>query len=110
MALAGRRARRTAAALVDLAASPDTRFAFIDAEPGTRFEVGSITKGLTGMLLADAIDRREVSLDTTIADLLPGSEGTAFGSISLEELCTHTSGLPRMPRGPFTFLRGRGSC
>ena len=34
------------------------------------------------------------------------SEGTAFGSISLKELCTHTSGLPRMPRGLFTFLRG----
>lgn len=106
MSLAGRRARRTAAALVELAALPTIRFACIDAEPETRFEVGSITKGLTGMLLADAIDRGEVSLDTTVGDLLPGEEGTQFGSISLKELCTHTSGLPRMPRGPFTFLRG----
>ena len=106
MALSGRRAKRTAAALVDVAASPKIRFACIDAEPETSFEVGSITKGLTGMLLADAIDRGEVSLDTTIGDLLPGDEGTQFGSISLKELCTHTSGLPRMPRGLFTFLRG----
>ncbi len=106
IALPGRRAKRTAAALVDLAASPKIKFACIDADPETLFEVGSITKGLTGMLLADAIDRGEVSLDTTIGDLLPGDEGTEFGSISLKELCTHTSGLPRMPRGLFTFLRG----
>jgi CubicO group peptidase (beta-lactamase class C family) len=106
IALAGRRARITAAALVDLNASPNTRFALIDAVPETRFEVGSITKGLTGMLLADAIDRGEVSLDTTIGDLRPGDAETQFGSISLKELCTHTSGLPRMPRGLFTFVRG----
>ena len=106
IALPRRRAKRTAAALVDLAASPKIKFACIDADPETRFEVGSITKGLTGMLLADAIDRGEVSLDTTIGDLLPGDEGTEFGSISLKEFCTHTSGLPRMPRGLFTFLRG----
>jgi CubicO group peptidase (beta-lactamase class C family) len=105
VALAGRRARSVAAAMVDLAATPNTKFAFIDAEPETRFEIGSITKPLTGMLLADAIDRGEVSLDTTIGDLLPGDAETAFGSISLRELCTHTSGLPRLPRGLLTFLR-----
>ncbi len=58
------------------------------------------------MLLADAIDRGEVSLDTKIGDLLPVDAGIPFGSISLRELCTHTSGLPRMPRGLFTFVRG----
>ncbi len=57
------------------------------------------------MLLADAIDRGEVSLDTTIVALLPGGAGTGFGSISLRELCTHTSGLPRLPRGVAMFLR-----
>ncbi len=106
VALAGRRARSTAAALVDLSASPTTRFAFINAAPETPFEIGSITKALTGMLLADAIDRGEVSLNTTIGDLLPGDAGTPFGSISFMELCTHTSGLPRMPRGLFSFVRG----
>jgi CubicO group peptidase (beta-lactamase class C family) len=105
IALAGRRARSTAAALVDLAASAKTRFAFVDAEPETLFEVGSITKALTGMLLADAVDRGEVSLDTTIGALLSGSAGTRFGSISLRELCTHTSGLPRLPRGLLTLVR-----
>jgi CubicO group peptidase (beta-lactamase class C family) len=104
--LVGRRGRSTVAALVDLAATPNTRFAFIDAEPETRFEVGSITKALTGMLLADAVDRGEVSLETTVGDLLQNAAGTAFGSISFRELCTHTSGLPRMPRGPLAVFRG----
>jgi CubicO group peptidase (beta-lactamase class C family) len=106
IALASGRARSTAVALVDLAASPNTRSAFIDAEPETRFEVGSITKALTGMLLADAVNRGEVSLETTIGDLLLDVAGTAFGSITFRELCTHTSGLPRMPRGPLSVFRG----
>jgi len=103
--LAGKRTKRVAAALVDLGASPNTDFAFIDAEPTTSFEIGSITKGLTGMALADAIERGEISLDTTISTLLPDSEGTGFGSISLKELCTHTSGLPRLPRSLLTLFR-----
>jgi CubicO group peptidase (beta-lactamase class C family) len=105
IALAGRRARSVAAALVDLAASPNTRFAFIAAERETCFEIGSITKALTGMLLADAVNRGEVSLDTTIGALVQSGVGTGFGSVSLRELCTHTSGLPRLPRGLRTILR-----
>ena len=106
VALAGRPARSTAVTLVDLAASPNTRIAFIDAGPETRFEIGSITKALTGMLLADAIDRREVSLETTVGDLVPDAGVTAFGSITFRELCTHTSGLPRMPEGRLAVFRG----
>ncbi|MGH9018774.1 MAG: serine hydrolase domain-containing protein [Acidimicrobiales bacterium] len=106
-ALGGRRARSAAAALVDLGASPNVKFAFIDAERETRFEIGSITKALTGMLLADTVDRGEVSLDTTIGAVLPGVHGTEFGSISFRELCTHTSGLPRLPRDLSTFVRAQ---
>jgi CubicO group peptidase (beta-lactamase class C family) len=105
IALSGRQARSVAACLMDLAASPRTRSAFLDADPKTRFEIGSVTKGLTGMLLADAIERGEVSLNTTIGDVVRADAGTRFGSISLKELCTHTSGLPRMPRGPSALVR-----
>jgi CubicO group peptidase (beta-lactamase class C family) len=105
-ALSGRRTKSAAAVLIDLGASTMTRSAFIGADPERRFEIGSITKGLTGMLLADAIDRREVSLDTTIGDVLPRDARDQFGSISFRELCTHTSGLPRMPRGASALLRG----
>lgn len=103
--LAGPRAKSVAAALVDVAASSKARFALVGAEPGALFEIGSITKALTGMLLADAVDRGEVSLDTTINAFLPGDLRPGFGLISLRELCTHTSGLPRLPRSLLTLLR-----
>ena len=37
----------------------------------TLFEIGSVTKVYTSLLFADAIQRREVSLDEPVADLLP---------------------------------------
>lgn len=103
--LAGRRARRVAAVVVDLDAAPATRSAFIAADQDTRFEIGSVTKGLVGMLLSEAISRREADLDTTVAALLPETKGSRVGSVTLRELATHTSGLPRLPRTPATVVR-----
>jgi CubicO group peptidase (beta-lactamase class C family) len=105
VALAGRRARRVAAVVVDLNATVPTRMAFIDADADTAFEIGSVTKGLTGMLLAEAIERGEVDLDSTLAELLPETAGSPLGSVRLNELATHTSGLPRLSRSPATLLR-----
>ena len=95
--LAGRRTRRLAIAVVDLDAVASVRSAFIRADVRTRFEVGSITKALTGMLLADAIDRRELSMDTTVGEVLPAVAGSEVSTVSVRELCTHTSGLPKLP-------------
>ncbi|MGC8462163.1 MAG: serine hydrolase domain-containing protein [Acidimicrobiales bacterium] len=103
--LAGRRTRRVAAVVVDLDAAVRTRMAFIDADRDTPFEIGSVTKGLTGMLLADAVERGETGLDTTVAALLPETTGYPVGSVMLRELATHTSGLPRLPRSPVTVAR-----
>ncbi len=74
----------------------------VEATPDgeTLFEIGSITKTFTGLLLALAVERGEVQLDTEIAELLPEPDvAPAFGDapIRLEHLVTHTSGLPRMP-------------
>lgn len=67
---------------------------------GTLFELGSVTKVYTSLLLADAVQRREVALDTEVATLLP--PGTTVPTrdktaITLAHLALHTSGLPRMP-------------
>jgi serine-type D-Ala-D-Ala carboxypeptidase/endopeptidase len=67
------------------------------------FELGSITKAVTGLLLADAVVRGEVALETPITDCLPDARPRA--SFTLGELATHTAGLPRLP---FAFLRRRG--
>lgn len=64
------------------------------------FEIGSITKAFTGVLLADMVLRGEVALDDPIEKYLP--EGTKVPTrdgknITLRDLATHRSGLPRMP-------------
>jgi CubicO group peptidase (beta-lactamase class C family) len=66
----------------------------------TIFEIGSITKVFTGILLAEMAQRGEVHLEDPVEDLLP--RGTAVPSrngrrIRLVDLATHSSGLPRMP-------------
>lgn len=64
------------------------------------FEIGSITKLFTGLLLAQAVLEGEVTLDTPIAKLLDPALTFAdprIAAITLKQLSTHTSGLPRLP-------------
>ena len=89
---------------------PDGRrraIAFGDAGAGaqplssaTIFEIGSIAKTFTGAILADMVRRGEVSLNDPVAKFLP--TGVKVPSrkgrqITLLDLSTHTSGLPRSP-------------
>lgn len=66
----------------------------------TEFEIGSVTKVFTSLLLADMVRRGEVALDDPAAMYLPPGatlperDGTP---ITLIDLATHTSGLPRLP-------------
>ena len=66
--------------------------------PDTRFEIGSLTKIFTGLLLADLVVRGETTLDATLGTLL-GLAEPAGGAITLRALATHTSGLPRLMPG-----------
>jgi len=66
----------------------------------TLFELGPTTKIYTALLLADAIQRREVEIDTPVAELLPpGVTVPVKGKvlITLRHLALHGSGLPRLP-------------
>lgn len=66
----------------------------------TVFEIGSITKAFTGILLADLANRGLVKLDDPIDKHLPegATAPTRNGrSITLLDLATHRSGLPRLP-------------
>lgn len=63
----------------------------------TLFEVGSITKTFTGVLLEDMVERGEMKLDDPVAKYLPPSvKVPAYRGkqITLLDLATHTSGLP----------------
>ncbi|MEK7953942.1 serine hydrolase [Luteolibacter soli] len=64
------------------------------------FEIGSITKVFTGILLADAVEAKKVRLDSTLGELLGKEVKFAdpdVAAITLVQLSTHTSGLPRLP-------------
>lgn len=66
----------------------------------TVFEVGSVSKAFTGLLLANMVHRGEVKLDDPIAKYLPASVKVPQRKdrqITLLDLATHTSGLPRLP-------------
>src|SRR5690348_9733856 len=64
----------------------------------TLFEIGSITKVFTGILLADAVGEGKLSLGDTLAQRLPVKfADPATGAVTLRQLGTHTSCLPRLP-------------
>jgi len=64
------------------------------------YEIGSVSKVFTGIMLADAVTRDLVKLDDSVEELVGGDfELKQFEDqpIQLWHLSTHTSGLPRMP-------------
>jgi CubicO group peptidase (beta-lactamase class C family) len=69
----------------------------------TLFELGAITQVYTDLVFADAIQRREVSLDTDLSELLPPGvtvptpAGAQATHVTLGQLAIHTSGFPRLP-------------
>lgn len=65
----------------------------------TVYEIGSATKTITGLLLADAVVAGKARLDQPVAELLPSFSIPASGQrrITLLDLATHYSGLPRLP-------------
>jgi D-alanyl-D-alanine-carboxypeptidase/D-alanyl-D-alanine-endopeptidase len=66
----------------------------------TIFEIGSVSKVFTSLVLADMVNRKEVTLDDPAAKYLPENVKMPERSgkaISLLDLSTHSSGLPFMP-------------
>lgn len=77
------------------------RLALAEGTPPERmmFEIGSITKVFTGLLLAQASLDGKVGLDDPIARHLPADLvlDPQLAAITLRQLSAHTSGLPRLP-------------
>lgn len=76
------------------------------------FEIGSLTKTMTATLLASLVLDETIALSTTVDEVL-GADAGAIAGVTMEELATHTSGLPRLapnamklpfwPRDPYRF-------
>ena len=69
------------------------------AKPESLFEIGSITKTFTGLILAEMVTEGKLTLQTPVRELLPaGTVAKPDGpEITLLSLATHHSGLARMP-------------
>jgi len=66
----------------------------------TIFEVGSVSKVFTGLLLAEAVVRGEVALEDPVASSTRMATPVDWSQVpTLEQLSKHTSGLPRLPTG-----------
>jgi serine-type D-Ala-D-Ala carboxypeptidase/endopeptidase len=66
----------------------------------TVFEIGSVTKVFTSLLLADMSQRGVVILTDPVTKYLPAGVKVPERDgrqITLQDLATHTSGLPRLP-------------
>ncbi|MFY9655910.1 MAG: serine hydrolase domain-containing protein [Methylocystis sp.] len=83
------------AGIATLGALPDG----LAPDGDTLYEIGSITKTFTGLLLAQAVLAGRLSLDTPVEELLPDFKLPTRGGrkITLGVLADHTSGLPRVP-------------
>ncbi len=69
-------------------------------DAGSVFEIGSITKVFTGLVLAQMVEEKLVQLDEPVQSLLGDSIAVPKGKdreITLVDLSDHASGLPRMP-------------
>lgn len=101
------RAAESPASLATRVAARHVRLAaggVVDGEPVTwggdptaLFQIGSVTKVVTSLLLATYVVDGELGLDQPVGELVPDLRGPAAG-LTLEQLATHTSGLPRIPR------------
>ncbi|MGE0818509.1 MAG: serine hydrolase domain-containing protein [Candidatus Nanopelagicales bacterium] len=81
-----------------------TRTASYGARLESEFEIGSLSKAITGLLYADALDRGKVQPTTLLGDLLP-LDGSDAARVTLGSLATHASGLPRLPKGAQTLTK-----
>jgi len=64
------------------------------------YEIGSISKVFTGILLAEMVLRKQLSLDDPVQSLLPERVTLPRSGeqvVTLRDLATHHSGLARMP-------------
>lgn len=77
------------------------RGAGLDAD----YEIGSISKGITGLLYRDAIQRGVLTERTTLGELFDFDPDVALSGVTVEALSRHTAGLPRLPSAAAPWRR-----
>ncbi|MHA7224261.1 serine hydrolase domain-containing protein [Arthrobacter sp. RHLT1-20] len=79
-------------ALVSLDVPKTVRFAGLGSDETTPMEVGSLTKAMTGLVIAESVTRGELRMESPVSSYLPQLAGSPAGTVTIRELVTHTSG------------------
>ena len=74
----------------------------------TKFEIGSMTKQFTAMLVLQFVNEGKIKLDGRLSDYLPYYRKDTGNRIAIRELLSHTSGVPNFILAP-GFLQGSAS-
>ena len=72
----------------------------VQPDGNTMYEIGSVTKVFTTLLLADMVLKKQVNLDDPISKYLPAHVKVPIikgKAITIQHLATHSVGWPRMP-------------
>jgi serine-type D-Ala-D-Ala carboxypeptidase/endopeptidase len=75
-------------------------FTYGIAKPDSIFEIGSISKTFTGLILAQMVEQKSVQLSEPVRELLPSgtvAKPASEAEITLLDLSDQHSGLPRLP-------------
>jgi CubicO group peptidase (beta-lactamase class C family) len=74
----------------------------------TKFEIGSMTKQFTALLVLQYVNEDKIKLDSHLGDYLPYYRKDTASRITVRQLLDHTSGVPNFISAP-GFLEGPAS-
>src|ERR1700690_503506 len=80
----------------------------IPNDPRTKFEIGSMTKQFTALLVLQFVNEGKIKLDGHLSDYLPYYRQDSGSRVTIGELLSHTSGIPNFLSSP-GFLGGPAS-
>lgn len=66
----------------------------IPNQTNTKFQIASVTKQFTAMLIIQLVAEKKLDLQTPIATYLPDYPKTAGNQITIHQLLTHSAGIP----------------
>lgn len=85
------------------------RFGGLGATENSEVEIGSVTKTFTTQLLTQMVRTKEVSLDTTVGEIIDVGDAPIH-DVTLKELADHTAGVPRLVGTKPNFLCTFTNC
>ena len=74
----------------------------------TKFEIGSMTKQFTALLVLQFVNEGKIKLDGHLSDYLPYYRRDTGNRVTVSQLLSHTSGIPNFISAP-GFLEGPAS-